>query len=151
MTTKRAREILTRVWVNGECLSANEVMELDAAGEAPTAFAQCMEAAGLGRYTENVMAVEWAGRSFTLRPGMSYQVADNAEPHRSTARQSPQQRIPSSAMPAVRRSFGLGLFLGLALGRFLRRFLFGTLMIDHIDHLVALAFDCAPYQGTAPH
>lgn len=25
------------------------------------------------------------GRSFTLRPGMSYQVADNAEPHRSTA------------------------------------------------------------------
>lgn len=23
------------------------------------------------------------GRSFTLRPGMSYQVADNAEPHRS--------------------------------------------------------------------
>ena len=25
------------------------------------------------------------GRSFTLTPGMSYQVADNAEPHRSTA------------------------------------------------------------------
>ena len=25
------------------------------------------------------------GRRFTLRPGMSYQVADNAEPHRSTA------------------------------------------------------------------
>ena len=25
------------------------------------------------------------GRSFTLKPGMSYQVADNAEPHRSTA------------------------------------------------------------------
>ena len=24
------------------------------------------------------------GRSFTLRPGMSYQVADNAEPHRSS-------------------------------------------------------------------
>lgn len=27
------------------------------------------------------------GRSFTLKPGMSYQVADNAEPHRSTAPQ----------------------------------------------------------------
>jgi hypothetical protein len=25
------------------------------------------------------------GRSFTLKPGMSYQVADNAEPHRSRA------------------------------------------------------------------
>ena len=25
------------------------------------------------------------GRSFTLKPGMSYQVADNAEPHRSTS------------------------------------------------------------------
>ena len=25
------------------------------------------------------------GRTFTLEPGMSYQVADNAEPHRSTA------------------------------------------------------------------
>ena len=25
------------------------------------------------------------GRSFALRPGMSYQVADNAEPHRSTS------------------------------------------------------------------
>jgi hypothetical protein len=25
------------------------------------------------------------GRTFTLRPGMSYQVADNAEPHRSTS------------------------------------------------------------------
>ena len=25
------------------------------------------------------------GRTFTLRAGMSYQVADNAEPHRSTA------------------------------------------------------------------
>ncbi len=25
------------------------------------------------------------GRQFTLTPGMSYQVADNAEPHRSTA------------------------------------------------------------------
>jgi hypothetical protein len=25
------------------------------------------------------------GRCFTLKPGMSYQVADNAEPHRSTA------------------------------------------------------------------
>lgn len=25
------------------------------------------------------------GRNFTLTPGMSYQVADNAEPHRSTA------------------------------------------------------------------
>jgi len=25
------------------------------------------------------------GREFVLRPGMSYQVADNAEPHRSTA------------------------------------------------------------------
>jgi len=25
------------------------------------------------------------GRTFTLRPGMSYQVADHAEPHRSTA------------------------------------------------------------------
>ncbi len=25
------------------------------------------------------------GRVFTLKPGMSYQVADNAEPHRSTA------------------------------------------------------------------
>jgi quercetin dioxygenase-like cupin family protein len=25
------------------------------------------------------------GRTYTLRPGMSYQVADNAEPHRSTA------------------------------------------------------------------
>jgi quercetin dioxygenase-like cupin family protein len=25
------------------------------------------------------------GRSFTLTPGMSYQVADNAEPHRSTS------------------------------------------------------------------
>src|SRR5215212_4557989 len=25
------------------------------------------------------------GRSFTLAPGMSYQVADNAEPHRSTS------------------------------------------------------------------
>lgn len=25
------------------------------------------------------------GRTFTLTPGMSYQVADNAEPHRSTA------------------------------------------------------------------
>lgn len=25
------------------------------------------------------------GRRFTLKPGMSYQVADNAEPHRSTA------------------------------------------------------------------
>jgi quercetin dioxygenase-like cupin family protein len=25
------------------------------------------------------------GRTFTLKPGMSYQVADNAEPHRSTA------------------------------------------------------------------
>ena len=24
------------------------------------------------------------GRTFTLRPGMSYQVADNAEPHRSS-------------------------------------------------------------------
>jgi len=24
------------------------------------------------------------GRRFTLRPGMSYQVADNAEPHRSS-------------------------------------------------------------------
>ncbi|MGE5093946.1 MAG: DHCW motif cupin fold protein, partial [Betaproteobacteria bacterium] len=24
------------------------------------------------------------GRSFTLRPGMSYQVADGAEPHRSS-------------------------------------------------------------------
>ena len=27
------------------------------------------------------------GRRFTLMPGMSYQVADNAEPHRSTAPQ----------------------------------------------------------------
>jgi hypothetical protein len=27
------------------------------------------------------------GRTFTLKPGMSYQVADNAEPHRSTAAQ----------------------------------------------------------------
>jgi quercetin dioxygenase-like cupin family protein len=27
------------------------------------------------------------GRTFTLRPGMSYQVADHAEPHRSTAPQ----------------------------------------------------------------
>ena len=27
------------------------------------------------------------GRRFTLRPGMSYQVADNAEPHRSTSPQ----------------------------------------------------------------
>ena len=27
------------------------------------------------------------GRQFTLKPGMSYQVADNAEPHRSTAPQ----------------------------------------------------------------
>jgi quercetin dioxygenase-like cupin family protein len=26
------------------------------------------------------------GRTFTLRPGMSYQVADNAEPHRSSTR-----------------------------------------------------------------
>lgn len=26
------------------------------------------------------------GRVFTLRPGMSYQVADNAEPHRSSTR-----------------------------------------------------------------
>lgn len=26
------------------------------------------------------------GRSFTLRPGMSYQVADDAEPHRSATR-----------------------------------------------------------------
>jgi len=26
------------------------------------------------------------GRQFTLRPGMSYQVADGAEPHRSTTR-----------------------------------------------------------------
>lgn len=26
------------------------------------------------------------GRSFTLRPGMSYQVADDAEPHRSSTR-----------------------------------------------------------------
>jgi mannose-6-phosphate isomerase class I len=26
------------------------------------------------------------GRTFTLRPGMSYQVADNAEPHRSHTR-----------------------------------------------------------------
>jgi hypothetical protein len=26
------------------------------------------------------------GRSFTLRPGMSYQVADHAEPHRSSTR-----------------------------------------------------------------
>lgn len=26
------------------------------------------------------------GRRFTLRPGMSYQVADNAEPHRSATR-----------------------------------------------------------------
>ena len=25
------------------------------------------------------------GRRFTLTPGMSYQVADNAEPHRSTS------------------------------------------------------------------
>jgi quercetin dioxygenase-like cupin family protein len=25
------------------------------------------------------------GRTFTLKPGMSYQVADNSEPHRSTA------------------------------------------------------------------
>jgi quercetin dioxygenase-like cupin family protein len=25
------------------------------------------------------------GRTFTLRPGMSYQVADNAEPHRSSS------------------------------------------------------------------
>ena len=25
------------------------------------------------------------GRSFTLKPGMSYQVADNADPHRSTS------------------------------------------------------------------
>ena len=25
------------------------------------------------------------GRTFTLKPGLSYQVADNAEPHRSTA------------------------------------------------------------------
>jgi hypothetical protein len=24
------------------------------------------------------------GRTFTLKPGMSYQVADNAEPHRSS-------------------------------------------------------------------
>jgi mannose-6-phosphate isomerase class I len=27
------------------------------------------------------------GRTFTLKPGMSYQVADNAEPHRSSAPQ----------------------------------------------------------------
>jgi quercetin dioxygenase-like cupin family protein len=27
------------------------------------------------------------GRTFTLHPGMSYQVADNAEPHRSTTAQ----------------------------------------------------------------
>ena len=27
------------------------------------------------------------GRTFILKPGMSYQVADNAEPHRSTAPQ----------------------------------------------------------------
>jgi len=27
------------------------------------------------------------GRHFTLTPGMSYQVADNAEPHRSTSPQ----------------------------------------------------------------
>jgi hypothetical protein len=26
------------------------------------------------------------GRSFTLRPGMSYHVADDAEPHRSATR-----------------------------------------------------------------
>lgn len=26
------------------------------------------------------------GRSFTLKPGMSYQVADNAEPHRSSTK-----------------------------------------------------------------
>ena len=26
------------------------------------------------------------GRTFTLRPGMSYQVADNAEPHRSSTK-----------------------------------------------------------------
>ena len=30
-----------------------------------------------------ILALE-DGRTFTLKPGMSYQVADNAEPHRSS-------------------------------------------------------------------
>jgi len=30
------------------------------------------------------------GRTFTLRPGMSYQVADNAEPHRSSTQTGAQ-------------------------------------------------------------
>jgi hypothetical protein len=37
--------------------------------------------------TEGELHTELAdGRTFTLKPGMSYQVADNAEPHRSSTR-----------------------------------------------------------------
>jgi hypothetical protein len=37
--------------------------------------------------TDGVLETELAdGRTFTLKPGMSYQVADNAEPHRSSTR-----------------------------------------------------------------
>lgn len=67
MTTKRAREILTRVWVNGECLSAREAMELDAAGTAPTAFAQCMISAGIPRWEPVLLIESWPDRSFALR------------------------------------------------------------------------------------
>ncbi|MDP1533343.1 MAG: DHCW motif cupin fold protein, partial [Rubrivivax sp.] len=41
--------------------------------------------------TEGELVTELAdGRSFTLRPGMSYQVADNAEPHRSRTATGPK-------------------------------------------------------------
>jgi mannose-6-phosphate isomerase class I len=37
--------------------------------------------------TEGELHTELAdGRTFTLKPGMSYQVADNAEPHRSSTK-----------------------------------------------------------------
>jgi hypothetical protein len=45
LTKSRAREMLQRVWISGECLTANEADLLDAVPGDGTAFEKCMGAA----------------------------------------------------------------------------------------------------------
>jgi len=65
---RQAREILHRVWINGECLDASEVAFLDAQGIDGTAFEVCMRTAGFAPDdVAKILALPEDRRSTVLR------------------------------------------------------------------------------------